>query len=127
MELCSVLYGNLDGKRVLERMDTCVCMAESLHCSPETTTTLLIGYVLVTQSCLILCDPMGCSATRLLCPWNSPGKNTRVGCHFLPQGIFSLQADTLPTELPGKLALVAISQYKKTVKKNFFKKHQDST
>ena len=21
---------------------------------------------------------------RLLCPWDSPGKNTRVGCHFLP-------------------------------------------
>ena len=26
------------------RMDTCICMAESLHCSPETITTLLIGY-----------------------------------------------------------------------------------
>ena len=25
-------------------MDTCVCMAESLPCSPETITTLLIGY-----------------------------------------------------------------------------------
>ena len=24
--------------------------------------------------------------TRLLCPWNSPGKNTAVGCHFLLQG-----------------------------------------
>ena len=23
--------------------------------------------------------------TRLLCPWNSPGKNTRVRCHFLLQ------------------------------------------
>ena len=22
---------------------------------------------------------------RLLCPWDSPGKNTRVGCHFLPR------------------------------------------
>ena len=38
---------------------------------------------LVTQSCLMLCDP-----TRLLCPWNSPGKNTAVSCHFLLQGIF---------------------------------------
>ena len=26
-------------------MDTCTCMAESLHCSPETITTLLIGYI----------------------------------------------------------------------------------
>ena len=25
---------------------------------------------------------------RLLCPWNSPGKNTGVGCHSLLQGIF---------------------------------------
>ena len=25
--------------------------------------------------------------TRLLCAWNSPGKNTRVGCHSLLQGI----------------------------------------
>ena len=24
----------------------------------------------------------------LLCPWNFPGNNTRVGCHFLLQGIF---------------------------------------
>ena len=23
--------------------------------------------------------------TRLPCPWDSPGKNTRVGCHFLLQ------------------------------------------
>ena len=29
--------------------------------------------------------------TRLLCPWDSPGKNTRVGCHALLQGIFPTQ------------------------------------
>ena len=28
---------------------------------------------------------------RLLCPWNSPGKNTGVGCHSLLQGIFPTQ------------------------------------
>ena len=27
----------------------------------------------------------------LLCPWDSPGKNTGVGCHFLLQGIFPTQ------------------------------------
>ena len=27
-----------------ERMDICIRMAESLSCSPETTTTLLMGY-----------------------------------------------------------------------------------
>ena len=26
--------------------------------------------------------------TRLLCPWDFPGKTTGVGCHFLLQGIF---------------------------------------
>ena len=39
------------------RMDTCVGMAESLCCPPETITTLLIGCVCA-QSCLTLCDPM---------------------------------------------------------------------
>ena len=29
--------------------------------------------------------------TRLLCLWDSPGKNTRVGCHALLQGIFPTQ------------------------------------
>ena len=32
---------------------------------------------------------------RFLCPWNSPGKNTGVGCHFLLQGIFPTQGSYL--------------------------------
>jgi len=50
--------------------------------------------------------------TRLLRPWDFPGKNTGVGCHFLLQGIFltqgsnpgllALQADTLTSTPPGK-------------------------
>ena len=48
MELCSMLYAqccpSLDGTVVWGRMDTCIYMAESLHSSPETITTLLIGY-----------------------------------------------------------------------------------
>ena len=32
--------------------------------------------------------PYGLQPVRLLCPWNSPGKNTGVGCHALLQGIF---------------------------------------
>ena len=31
------------------------------------------------------------SPPRLLYPWNFPGKNTGVGCHFLLQGIFPTQ------------------------------------
>ena len=33
----------------------------------------------------------GPQLTRLLCPWDFPGKNTGVGCHFLLQGIFPTQ------------------------------------
>ena len=44
MKLCSVLYASLDGREVGARMNTYICMAESLHCSPETTTTLLICF-----------------------------------------------------------------------------------
>ena len=29
--------------------------------------------------------PHGLGPTRVLCPWNFPGKNTRMGCHFLLQ------------------------------------------
>ena len=29
--------------------------------------------------------PHGLQPTRLLCPWDFPGKNTGVGCHFLLQ------------------------------------------
>ena len=33
----------------------------------------------------------GLQPTRLLCPWNFPGKSSGVGCHFLLQGIFPIQ------------------------------------
>ena len=35
--------------------------------------------------------PHGLQRTRLLCPWDSLGKNTGVGCHALFQGIFPTQ------------------------------------
>ena len=35
--------------------------------------------------------PHGLQLARLLCPWNSPGKNPGVGCHALLQGIFPTQ------------------------------------
>ena len=57
---------------------------------------------------------------RLLCPWDSPGKTTGVGCHALLQGIFpiqgsnpgpTLQVDSLQTEPPGKPNRVAIALF----------------
>ena len=35
--------------------------------------------------------PHGLEPTRLLGPWDFPGKSTGVGCHFLLQGIFPTQ------------------------------------
>ena len=50
-------------------------------------------------SCAVLCLvtqpdslwPHGLQPARLLCPWDSPGKNTGVGGHALLQGIFPTQ------------------------------------
>ena len=41
--------------------------------------------------------------TRLLCPWDSPGKNTGGGCHFLLQG--NLPNPGIESESPASLAL----------------------
>ena len=44
MKLYSTLCASLDGREIWERMDRCICMAETLCCLSETTITLLIGY-----------------------------------------------------------------------------------
>ena len=43
-ELCLMFCGSLDGRGVWGRMDTYLCMAESLCCPPETTVRLLISH-----------------------------------------------------------------------------------
>ena len=43
-EPASILCASLDGRGVWGRIDPYICMAESLRCSPESTTTLLISY-----------------------------------------------------------------------------------
>ena len=46
----------------------------------------------VAQLCPTLCNPTDCSLLgRLLHPWDFPGKNTGVDCHFLLQEIFPIQ------------------------------------
>ena len=58
---------------------------------------------LVAKSCLTLLQSHGLK-TRLLCPWDFPGKNTRVDCHFLrDQTLFpALTGRFFTTEPPGK-------------------------
>ena len=65
-------------------------------------------FFLISESLCLLCEgnncclvaklylthlPVGipcrdCRAASILCPWDFPGKNNGVGCHFLLQGIF---------------------------------------
>ena len=82
-----MLCASLDGRRVWGRMDVCMCMTELLYYTPEIIRTLLIGYTSlqnkmfkrkkkkkqkeviqfssVTQSCLILFNPINCSTPGL--------------------------------------------------------------
>ena len=46
---------------------------------------------LVTQSCLILCDPRNCSLPDSTVHGDSLGKNIGVGCHALLQEIIQTQ------------------------------------
>ena len=48
-------------------------------------TFLVIAAAKSLQLCPTLCDPIDVSPTRLSHPWDSPGKNTGVACHFLLQ------------------------------------------
>ena len=61
----------------------------------------------VAQSCPTL-QPHGLEPTRLLCPWDSPGKNTGVGFHALLQGIFPTQG--LNTGLPHCRQIFLVSE-----------------
>ena len=82
-------------KRTKKRIAMCVC------CS---SVQLL--------SCVQLFATPWTIPTRILCPWNSPGKNTGVGSHSFLQGIFPtlglnlglphFRQIFLPSESPGK-------------------------
>ena len=78
--------------------------------------------------------PRGLQPTRLLCPQNFPGKNTRVGYHFLLQGIFPTQGlnlclssllyqqvDSLPLVPPYYVLLRLFSSSKRQVMLNLYK------
>ena len=61
-------------------------------------------------SCIQLFTALWTVPARLLCPWDSPGKNTGVGCHTLLQGIFPTQGSNLCLLSPA-LAGVPIEQW----------------
>ena len=68
------------------------------HLPVEITSKLLPNHrccCLVAKSCPTLLGPHGLQPAMSLCPWDSPGNNTGVGCHFPLLGIFTTQGSNL--------------------------------
>ena len=63
---------------------------------------LMTMLCLITQSCLILCDPMDCDPPGSSVHGDSPDKNTGVGCHALLQEIFPTQGSNLRLLIVGE-------------------------
>ena len=51
------------------------------HCPDLKGLCVCASYLVISDSV----QPHGLQYSRLPCPWDSPGKNTEVGCHFLLQ------------------------------------------
>ena len=84
----------------LNLMPTCTKVADPLPtCSLPTFAVGALGWVTSVVSNSL--QPHGLWPTRLLCPWDSLGKNTGVGCHALLQGLFPTQGLN-----PGLLGLL---------------------
>ena len=64
-------------------MKLCSCRASTYWKDPSCVSCCCCSVYFIAQSRPTLWQPHG-----LLCPWDSPGKNTAVGCHLLLQGIF---------------------------------------
>ena len=104
---------NQTSLKVLNRYDCSL-----LNQLPSASLKMSLVVVVQSLSSVRLLQPCGLQPTRLFCPWDFPGKNTRMDCHFLLQGIFQtqelnlgllhcrrtpvLQADSLPPEPDGK-------------------------
>ena len=61
------------------------CLWEAIHKMTQSKRILKSSVVSVSLR------PHGLWPARLHCPWDFPGKNTGLGCHFLLQGIFLTQ------------------------------------
>ena len=76
----------------------CVYMHMCVSCSVVSNSLLPHGSMVATPQ----------QPNRLLCQWNSPGKNTGVGCHSLLQGFFPTKGST-PGLLPCRQLLSHLS------------------
>ena len=104
METCSMLCGSLDERGVWGRIDTCILLLLSHLSCVRLCATPSLGFSRQEHwsglpfpspmhksekwkwNCSVMSDssqPHGLQPTRLLHPWDFPGKSTGVGCHCL--------------------------------------------
>ena len=65
---------------------------------------------LVSQSCLTLCDPMGCNLPGSSVHGGSPGKNAGVGCHLLLREIFPTEGLTQVSCIAGRFLILWVTR-----------------
>ena len=81
--------------------------------------------VLSVTQCLTLCDPMDYSLSGSSVHGIFPGRNTRVGCHFLLQGILPTQRSNL--HLLHWQALLPLSPWEAQLKERTFLNYTNPT
>ena len=79
----------MKGQKSVNSLLSCVCVCVCARAHTRGACTL--SHSVASDSL----QPHGLQPARLLCPWNFPGKNTGVGCHFLLQEIFPIQESNL--------------------------------
>ena len=72
------------------------------------------------QSCPILCGPHRWPPTRLPCPWDSPGKNTGMGCYFLLQ-CMKVKSESEVAQCVQLLATPGTAAYQAPLSMGFFR------
>ena len=70
--------------RILEWVAFSFSRGSSLH-RDQTRVSCITAAAKLLLSCPTLCDPIDSSTPGSPSPWDSPGKNTGMGCHFLLQ------------------------------------------
>ena len=96
---------NLDISRKKKKSTVLACLPSTLNISMCQVTFHSL------HACLVVPDswrPHGLYRATLLCPWDFPGKNTEVGCHFFLQEIFLIQ-ESNPHLLHWQVASLLLS------------------
>ena len=67
----------------------------SIFCWNDDTVLCVCAVCLFARLHLTFCKLLGLQPARFLCPWDFPGKNIEMGCHFLLLEIFHTQGSNL--------------------------------